>query len=475
MNDRPSGGSGSRGLHFGALPTGYRLGPYIIQSVIGSGGFGTTYRAVDDRLRRPVAIKEFLPNDVAVRTGGVEVRPRSPADQETFDWGLRRFLDEARTLAVLADAPNIVHVHDFLEANGTGYMVMELVEGEPLSSLIKRVGPIPWDRLSPVLPLLLRGMEAVHRAGYLHRDIKPANIVIRTNGEPVLLDFGAARTDVGKRTQVMTSIYSPGYAPPEQYGGGFEGKQGPWSDIYGLAATLYQAITGTAPVEAASRLLSDTLTPATQAAAGRYPPGFLAAVDAGLSLSIERRPQSIAAWSQMLFGDGPNTTGAPAFAVAAGAGALGAAGAAAAAPGGSRGGPGQTFGGPGQSFGAPGQSYAAPGQTFSGPGQGYAAPGQSFSGPGQTFGAPPPGGAFPPGAGPGWGDATRGGPGGADPGALFGASGPGAPPGYGAAPGYPGPSSKGAPGYPGQASVEPRRRRRRAAPAGCWWRSAWCC
>ncbi len=313
--------SPGRGLHFGALQAGYSLGQYRLHDVLGVGGFGITYRAVDEKLRRPVAVKEYLPSDFAMRVSGMEVRPRSPADQEMFTWGLTRFLDEARVLAALNDAPNIVHVYDYLEANGTGYMVMELIEGEPLDKLVARVGKIPAQSILPLLPSLLKGLEAVHRAGYLHRDIKPANVLVRSSGEPVLVDFGAARMSMGQRTQVMTSIYSPGYAPPEQYAFGTEAnKQGPWSDIYALAATLHHAITGAAPPDSVRRLAKDSYVPLTKSAAGQYPPGFLAAIDAALSLSIDRRPQSVAAWSQMLFGDnrappsGPAPAPVPAFA-----------------------------------------------------------------------------------------------------------------------------------------------------------------
>jgi serine/threonine protein kinase len=375
MTDNPASRASGRGLHFGALPAGYPLGQYRLQSVIGVGGFGITYRATDERLRRPVAIKEYLPTDFAIRVGGIEVRPRSPSDQEMFTWGLTRFLDEARVLAALNDAPNIVHVYDYLEANGTGYMVMELIEGEPLDKVLARVGKVPAQSILALLPSLLKGMEAVHRAGYLHRDIKPANILVRTTGEPVLVDFGAARMSMGQRTQVMTSIYSPGYAPPEQYAFGTDAnKQGPWSDIYAMAATLYHAITGVPPADAVRRLAKDTYTPLTQSAAGQYQPGFLSAVDAALSLAIDRRPQSVAAWTQMLFGDsrmgGLPASGPPSVpgAFAAGAGAMYAA---------------PAYGAPPSQPGA----YPAVGYPPAGP---PSAPGW----PPGTTGGPPPGPAF---------------------------------------------------------------------------------
>jgi len=366
MVDNPGSRSTGRGLHYGALPAGYPLGQYRFQSVLGVGGFGITYRALDDRLRRPVAIKEFLPSDFATRVNGIEVRPRAPSDQEMFTWGLTRFLDEARVLAALNDAPNIVHVYDYLEANGTGYMVMELIEGEPLDKLLARIGKIPPPSLPPLLQQLLRGLEAVHRAGYLHRDIKPGNVLVRPSGEPVLVDFGAARMSMGKRTQIMTSIYSPGYAPPEQYAFGTAeaNKQGPWSDLYALASTLYHAITGSAPADSVRRLAKDNYVPLTQAAAGQYPPGFLAAIDSALALPVERRPQSVPAWSQMLFGDSRGYPGGPQQPAVAGHGPM------------SQGGP-----------------YAAAGPAIA---QGAYAPASGAWGApgGGTYGHPPPGQGF---------------------------------------------------------------------------------
>ena len=281
-----------------ALPTGYKVGRYTLSAVLGEGGFGITYRARDEALRRDVAIKEYLPTDVAVRQDDTTIRPRSASDTQLYQWGLQRFVDEARTLAAM-NAPNIVAVHDFMETNGTGYMVMELIEGRSLAFILDRDGPLPADRLVPITRQLLGGLEAVHARGYLHRDIKPGNILIRPDGQPVLVDFGAARISRRGGTHAMTSVYTPGYAPPEQYAA--DGEQGPWTDIYALAATLYEAITGWPPPDATTRLLSDRMVPAAQAAATKYPASFLAGIDAGLGLRKENRPLSVAAWRAILF------------------------------------------------------------------------------------------------------------------------------------------------------------------------------
>ncbi|MGE0661330.1 MAG: serine/threonine-protein kinase [Reyranellaceae bacterium] len=299
-------------IHFVALPSGFRLGRYELLAVLGHGGFGITYRALDTELNRGVAIKEYLPSDVAVRVDGATVRAKSGRDEEGFTWGLERFLEEARALALFENA-NIVRVHDYMQANGTAYMVMALVEGEPLSALYRREAPLPEERLKAIVLPVLDGLEDVHQAGFLHRDIKPANILIRANGQPVLIDFGAARQALGEKSRSITSVFTPGYAPFEQYTS--SGKQGPWTDIYALAATLYHGIAGKAPPQATDRIREDDMEPATTLGAGRYSRPFLAAIDAGLEVFENRRPQSVAQWRAMLTGEAP----APAAAAAAAA------------------------------------------------------------------------------------------------------------------------------------------------------------
>ena len=287
--------------HFVALHSGFKLGKYELQAVLGQGGFGITYRAWDGELNRAVAIKEYLPSDVAVRIDGSTVRARSRNDQDSFQWGLERFLDEARALARFDHSGAVVRVYDYMQANGTAYMVMALVEGEPLSALYRREAPLSEERLKAIVLPVLDGLEDVHQAGFLHRDIKPANILIRANGQPVLIDFGAARQALGEKSRSITSVFTPGYAPFEQYTS--SGKQGPWTDIYALAATLYHGVTGKVPVQATDRIREDAMEPAVRAGAGRYSETFLAAIDAGLEVFENRRPQSVAQWRAMLTGD----------------------------------------------------------------------------------------------------------------------------------------------------------------------------
>jgi serine/threonine protein kinase len=285
--------------HQNALPLGSMLMEYRLTSVLGAGGFGITYLARDTNLEKDVAIKEYLPGSVAVRAPDQSVRPTSPAQQDDYKWGLERFIQESRTLARFGH-PNIVRVNRFFESNGTGYMVMDYEDGEPLKSFLKRK-PFPAEaELKKVLSPLLDGLEKVHAAGFLHRDIKPDNIFVRKDGGPVLIDFGSARQAVGGATQTLTTIVSPGYAPFEQYTTSAE--QGPWSDIYSLSGVLYFAVTGQAPPDAISRMKGDTMAKGLGAARMRYTAHFIDAIAWGLAMEEQARPRTVAQWREVLFG-----------------------------------------------------------------------------------------------------------------------------------------------------------------------------
>ncbi|TWT15116.1 tetratricopeptide repeat protein [Reyranella sp. CPCC 100927] len=279
------------------LPPGTRVGRYEIAAVLGQGGFGITYRARDTQLGREVALKEYLPISCAVRQRDATVLPRSTQTIESFRWGLERFRAEATTLARLEAVRGVVGVHDYIEANGTAYMVMTLVKGETLEALLQREPRLSSAMLERWLPPLLDGLERVHAQGFLHRDIKPANILIDAQGLPTLIDFGTARLALQDHTQVMTAVYTPGYAPMEQASAAH---QGPWTDIYALGATLYRAIAGTPPLNAKDRAVNDALVPAARIGAGQYPPALLAAIDAALVVYPQQRPQTIADWRRML-------------------------------------------------------------------------------------------------------------------------------------------------------------------------------
>ncbi|MBV9832753.1 MAG: protein kinase [Alphaproteobacteria bacterium] len=278
-----------------ALRAGYRLNEYRIDRVLGQGGFGITYLATDTVLHRVVAMKEYLPSEFAVRAQGATVSPRSRNQADSYRWGLDRFLDEARTLARFRHR-SIVPVLRFFEANGTGYMVMEHEAGRPFAELIAGPGRLEPARVVTVLSGLLEGLELVHAAGFLHRDIKPANIIVRTDGSPVLIDFGAARQAMRSSDRTLTSIVTPRYAPIEQYAS--DGKQGPATDIYALAAVMHHAITGAAPPEATARVRDDPYKPL--APDGRYSPRFISAINTALSVFPESRPRSIKAWRELL-------------------------------------------------------------------------------------------------------------------------------------------------------------------------------
>ena len=294
--------------HVNALPAGTRLGEYEVVDVLGAGGFGLTYRAWDTALEKYVAIKEYLPRDFATRTNTRTVVPTSQADRADYEWGLTRFLDEARTLARF-DHLHINKVHRFFEAHGTAYLVLEYIEGETLGALLGRQGRLSESEVEGLLTDVLSGLTEVHEAGYVHRDIKPGNLMVKPDGNVVVLDFGAARQAVGQRSKSVTSILTPGYAPLEQYDTKAE-DVGPWSDIYALGMVAYRCISGLSDGELpdavtrsrSARKGSGDLEPAASIGQGRYDARLLRAVDWAIQVEEDARPQSIAEWQQALPG-----------------------------------------------------------------------------------------------------------------------------------------------------------------------------
>ena len=278
------------GEHYFALPRGTLLLEFRIESVLGSGGFGITYLATDTLLQEQVAIKEYLPNELAVRTSDATVRAKTNADQAQFRAGLKAFLEEARMMARFRHA-NIVHVRRFFELHGTGYIVQDYVQGDTLA---RRLAARPLDEkeLRDILDGVLNGLEVVHERAILHRDLKPNNIMLRKDGAPVLIDFGAARDFGARDSRLVTAIATPGYSPHEQYGEG--GQQGPWSDLYALGAIAYRAVTGATPTHSVSRLRKDPLVPAVVAAEGRFTPNLLRAIDWMMRIDEAERPASVA-------------------------------------------------------------------------------------------------------------------------------------------------------------------------------------
>lgn len=276
-----------------ALPVGTMLGEFEITGLIGDGGFGIVYLAYDHSLQRSVALKEYMPSTLAGRGTGVTVVVKSGRYTETFQAGLRSFVNEARLLAQF-DHPSLVKVYRFWESNGTAYMVMPFYRGMTLKEALKlRTEPPDEAWLKALLAQLLDALSVIHEDHCLHRDIAPDNILMLPDGRPLLLDFGAARRVIGNMTHALTVILKPGYAPMEQYADVPTMKQGPWTDIYALAAMIYFAIMGHAPTPAVGRMMSDPMVPLSEAVKGRYSANFLQAIDLALSVKPEDRPQNV--------------------------------------------------------------------------------------------------------------------------------------------------------------------------------------
>jgi serine/threonine protein kinase len=295
--------------HLLALPAGTELvGDYRIERVLGAGGFGITYLAQEVALARDVTIKEYFPGDFAARKDSHDAVPRSQDCAGDYQWGLDRFIAEAQTLARF-DHRNIVRVYRYFRANNTGYMVLHFEEGQSLKSWLKSLGRAPRQKeIDQFLAPLLDALELIHKADFLHRDIAPDNVIVRPDGAPVLIDFGSARGDIARHSRTVSALVKPGYSPYEQYAE-IGSQQGPWTDIYALAATLYHAITGKRPPDSPSRVVKDEIIPAREAALSSYRPGFLAAVDRALLLDIEKRPQSVAEWRGALLAPEPRKQG----------------------------------------------------------------------------------------------------------------------------------------------------------------------
>ena len=272
---------------------GTRVAEFEVRRVLGSGGFGIVYLAWDHALEREVALKEYMPGTLAGRGAGLQVSVRSKATAETFALGLRSFINEARLLARF-DHPSLVKVYRFWEDNGTAYMVMPHYVGRTLRQVRQGMVVPPGEAACrSVLDGVLSALETLHREGVYHRDIAPDNILLGDDGVPVLLDFGAARRVLSDRTQALTSIMKPHYAPLEQYADASAMRQGPWTDLYALGGTLVYLLTGKEPVAAASRALHDDQPRMAELHPRDCSPGFLAAVDWMLALKPADRPQSV--------------------------------------------------------------------------------------------------------------------------------------------------------------------------------------
>jgi len=292
-----------------ALPPGYWLQDYEIKKVLSSGGFSFVYLA-HDKDKKMVAIKEYLPTSIALRTNGATVMPNAD-DGALFRHGLKCFFDEGLSLAKI-DHKNIVRVLNFFRANETVYMVMQYEQGKSLQDyILGQPNLVPEKLIRHIFSELSNGLREVHTQKLLHLDIKPANIYIRFDGSPVLLDFGSARQALNENLTKGSPSYTPGFAPPEQY---YDKKLlGPWSDIYSMGATMYACLTRTSPLAADLRIKNDLLTPAVSLGKNIYSKDLLELIDKCLSLDYLKRPQSVFSLQKALLATTPKPHKKPSF------------------------------------------------------------------------------------------------------------------------------------------------------------------
>ena len=285
-----------------ALPVGTILGEFEIVDIIGWGGFGIVYQAYDQTLDRQVALKEYMPSSLAFRDHDGTVSIRSDKDKATFEAGLRSFINEARILAKLqehADHPSLVKVFRFWESHGTAYMAMPFYEGRTLKETLPAMDTAPSEEwLRALLYQLIDALTILHKENCLHRDIAPDNILILKDGRALLLDFGAARKVI--RNKELTVILKHGYAPIEQYASESSTEQGPWTDIYALAAVIYFAITKEIPQSSAKRIRKDSLIPLNRRAKNQYSEKFLQLIDKALAIEPSDRPQTVHEFRSLL-------------------------------------------------------------------------------------------------------------------------------------------------------------------------------
>lgn len=291
----------------------YRIQPgdrlrdrYVIRRVLGEGGFGITYQGYDEVLANDVAIKEYYPEGLVRRNvytqGDCLVYPYDGMDRDVYDKGLHNFLMEARALAGFGQLEGIVSVRDFFEANQTAYIVMEYLEGMSVKQYVRRYGPIPWQEALEKLRRILTAVNALHEHDMIHRDLSSDNIMVMPDGQLKLIDFGSARhLESSESTQTMTVMFKRGYAAEEQYRS--KGKQGPWTDVYGISATLYYMLTGVAPDESVERTIHDQVRPLEECKAQEIPQQISRAVEAGMRVYAKDRLQDMGQLWQSLYGE----------------------------------------------------------------------------------------------------------------------------------------------------------------------------
>jgi hypothetical protein len=282
------------------LPIGTRLADFEITGVLGEGGFGIVYMAFDHSLQRSVALKEYMPGVLAARASDNSIMVRAERHQETFNVGLKSFINEARFLAQF-DHPSLVKVHRFWEQNRTAYTAMQYYDGRTIKDIVTQSPELVTEVwCKKVMKQILDALEMLYTMKILHRDVSPDNIIVQESGDAVLLDFGSARQIIGDRTRGLTVILKPGYAPVEQYAGDASLDQGPYTDIYALAAVMFFAIIKEPPATSIARMVRDPVKPLAERGLPGYSQAFLAAIDKGLAVLAQDRPQTIDAFRALL-------------------------------------------------------------------------------------------------------------------------------------------------------------------------------
>lgn len=286
--------------HEHALSAGDLVEEYRVEAVLGSGSFGITYLVTDQSYGTRYALKEYFPEEFAHRTPDGVVEAVGREWDEEYDYGAGEFIRECLCLAAFRH-PNIIGVYRVFKASGTAYMVLELAEGDTLAQVLNHSGVLSYEQVRQIFGPLLGGISEIHKLQIWHRDIKPGNIIIRHGGSPVLIDFGAARLVSRSHSGSELTLLTPPYAPPEQYNSPED--QGPGTDIYALAVSIYVCLTGQRPPESIARIGSDGVDqmPAfSKFAASKAPDAFLKAIDWGLNLDIADRPQSVSDWRKAM-------------------------------------------------------------------------------------------------------------------------------------------------------------------------------
>lgn len=276
------------------------IGRYVIQEVLGQGGFGITYLGIDKLYGNKVAIKEYYPQKIAMRKAQYEdvVTVTSIEEKNNYNKGKKRFLDEAQVMARFNKNEGIVKILDFFEANNTAYIVMEYLEGITLKQYLGKYGVIQFRNLIEMMLPLLEALIEIHSQGLIHRDISPDNIMVQHNGKLKLMDFGAARDYTESGNKSLTVILKPGYAPPEQYQ--THGVQGPWTDIYALCATIYKCLTGITPPDAIARVMDDKFKEPDQLD-GKLSPDIKKILWKGMNIFPEERYQDIVEFGEDVY------------------------------------------------------------------------------------------------------------------------------------------------------------------------------